>query len=134
MPRPTYATLTTTALPSEQRTATASGDAISIAVSHDVFGKDAHLGYLDKGLLFVDQTAGTGNTAGQYFNITVETAMVPTGPWLNVPLSTTVHITANTATTYGATFNGPLAGFVRVKATAVNSPDATFSATIIVGG
>lgn len=134
MPRPTYTTLTSTILPSAQRTASANSDALNIAVNHDVFGADAHTGYLDKGLLFVDQTAGTGNTAGQYFNITVETAMVSTGPWLDVPLSTTVHITANGAATYGATFNGPLAGFVRVKATAVNSPDATFSATIVVGG
>ena len=134
MPRPTYTTLTSTILPSAQRTANANSDPLNIAVNHDVFGMDAHTGYLEKGLIFVDQTAGSGNSGGQYFNITVETAMVPAGPWLNVPLSNTIHITANGAATYGATFAGPLAGYVRVKATAVNSPDATFSASIIVGG
>ena len=134
MPRPTYATLTTTILPSAQRTASANSSALSIAIRHDVFGLDAHTGYLEKGLLFVDQTAGSGNTSGQYFNITVETAIASAGPWLNVPLSAVVHITANAAATYGATFDGPLAAFVRVKATAVGSPDATFSAIIVVGG
>lgn len=134
MPRPTYATLTATMLASAQRTATATSDPLSIAVNHDVFGNDAHTGYLEKGLVFVDQTAGAGNNGGNYFNITVETAINSSGPWLSVPLSAEIKVSANAAATYGATFAGPLAGFVRVKATEVGNADATFSAYVICGG
>jgi len=134
MPRPTYATLTATALASAQRTATATGSAISLAINHDVFGADAHTGYLEKGLIFVDQTAGSGNNGGNNFEITVQTAASASGPWLTVPLSASITLTANAATTYGATFNGPLAGFLRVVATEVGTADATFAAYVIVGG
>lgn len=134
MPRPTYATLTATALASAQRTATANGAAISLGINRDVNGENTSTGYLEKGFIFVDQTAGAGNDGANNFVITVQTATSASGPWLTIPLSAGIALTTNGAATYGATFNGPLAGFLRVVATEVGAANATFSATIVVGG
>lgn len=138
MPRPTYTTLTATAIPQSSGsyyTTTQTGDAITLGVAHDVFGADAHTGYLDKLLLIVEQTAaGSGNNAGNKFTFTVQTGRSSSGPWFTLPLSATVEITANAAAQFGATYGGPLSGYVRVVATATGTPQAQFAAYVICGG
>lgn len=140
MPRPTYCTFTEEAIPLESAgvgyyTTTQTGAAIGAGITHDVFGRDAHLGYLDKLLLIVEQeAAGSGNNGGNKFTFTVQTGRTSTGPWFTLPLSTTVEITANAAAQFGATYGGPLSGWVRVVATATGNPQAQFAAYVVMGG
>lgn len=135
MPKPQYCTLTVLTIPSAAYTSAnaPTGDPINLAVSHDVH-IDAHTGYLRDCQVIVEQTAGSGNTNGQKFVISVETSRTPTGPWINLKLVTPIELTTNGAASYASTVQGPLSGYIRVKATAHATPSATFSAYIIAGG
>lgn len=140
MPRPTFSTLTFVGIPADTSgtgyyTSTQTGTATQISVSHDVNGLDVHLGWLEKGLLLVEQeAAGSGNNAGNKFTFTVQTGRTSSGPWLDVPLDSTVALTTNLAGQHGARFQGPLSGWIRVVATATGTPQAQFTAYVIVGG
>jgi hypothetical protein len=140
MPRPIFSTFTFTGIPAASAgvgyyTTTQTGAATQISVTHDVNGLDVYLGWLENGLLLVEQTAaGSGNNASNKFTFTVQTGRTSSGPWLTVPLDATVEITANAALQTGARFQGPLSGWLRVVATVTGSPQAQFTAYVIVGG
>lgn len=135
MPKPQYCTLTVLTIPGGTTyTTTQTGDPINLAVSHDAF-VDAHTGYLREAQILVEQAAaGSGNTNGQKFVITVQTSRTPTGPWINLKMGTAIELTANAAASFGSTIQGPLSGYIRVLATAVGTPQADFAAYIIAGG
>ena len=140
MPRPSYCTYTFVGIPAESAgvgyyTTTQTGTATNLAINHDVSGLDQHTGFLEKATLIVEQTAaGAGNNAGNKFTFTLQTGRTSSGPWLTIPLTATVEITTNSATTLGANAAGPLSGYVRVVATATGSPQAQFVAYVIAGG
>jgi len=135
MPMPQYCTKTVLTIPNGVLyTSTQTGNAINLAVSHDVHA-DAHTGYLREAQVIVEQSAGgSGNNAGNRFNFTVQTSRTPDGPWINLKMGTAIEINANTAATFSSTVQGPLSGYIRVIATETGTAEAYFAVYVIAGG
>jgi len=115
------------ALPDAQYTATTNGAAFTSFYTIDDPRLDLFTGYFRQAAVYVDQSAGSGNNPGSnQFTITLQGRHDTSGTWANIPLSTTLAITANAATGYFATAEGPLPPYLRVVATESGTADATF--------
>lgn len=108
-----------------QRTGNTYGTATALWETQDL-ERETHDGFMASALLKVRQTAGTGNTAGQYFSIHLEGSLDGSTGWTKLPHTTDIQLTTNGAAEYAATVNGPLTPWVRVAAEITGTPDATF--------
>jgi hypothetical protein len=115
------------ALPDAQYTATTNGDAFTSFYTIDDPRLDLFTGYFRQAAVYVDQSAGSGNNPGvNQFTITLQGRHSSGDNWANIPLSSTIAITANGAAGYFATAEGPLPPYLRVVANESGNADATF--------
>lgn len=115
------------ALPQAQRTDSANGDPFTSFYTIDDPVTDLYTGFFRQAAIYVDQSAGSGNNPGvNQFEVTLEGRHDDGDAWANIPLSSTIAITANAAAGYFATAEGPLPPYLRIVATESGTADATF--------
>jgi len=78
-------------------------------------------------LLWVTQTAGTGNNSGNKFHVHLQGSM-DNATWAELPHSVDIELTGNVAADFATKIDGPLPPYLRVVAEATGTPNATFSA------
>lgn len=108
-----------------QRTGNTYGTATALWESQ-FLDLETHEGFMASALLKVSQTAGSGNNAGQYFEIHLEGSLDGSTGWSKLPHTEHIKLTTNGAAEYSAQVYGPLTPWVRVAAEIVGTPNATF--------
>jgi|GEM_PF-2338863 len=114
------------ALPLAQRTGPVNGDVIKAYYVKDDPVTGAYIGWFQDAAIFVNQTAGSGNSSGQYLQVTLQGRIDSDHAWATLPQSQDIKITENTATGYYARVEGPLLPELRVQVTETGVADATF--------
>ena len=117
-------------LSSAARTADTYGTATPVWRSQEL-ANSTYEGYMACALLVVSQTAGSGNNAGQYFDIHLEGSLDGSTQWTKLAHTSNIQLTTNGVAEYAAQVYGPLMPYVRVAAEIVGTPNATFSVTAL---
>lgn len=114
------------ALPLAQRTAAVNGDPVIAYYVSDDPVTGAYIGWFQDAGIFVNQTAGSGNSSGQYLQVTLQGRIDSAHAWATLPQSQDIKIIENVATGYYARVEGPLLPQLRVVVTETGAADATF--------
>lgn len=127
MNSPTLGSLKTVhALDLAQRTGPVNGAAINAYYVKDDPVTGAWIGWFQDLAIFVNQTAGSGNSSGHYLQVTVQGRIDSDHAWATLPQSADIKITENAATGYYARVEGPILPELRVVVSETGTADATF--------